>query len=469
MNDSDRDELLELANGYLEKSLSPEQVTDLESRLERDEEARRIYIDFTHDHAALHWEQIPETGEDVADFSDYRPRRFPSLVQTLFAGAIISLLALVLIRPAAKDATFATMERTEAARWESGDLPTSEGARLGAGSLHLVRGLATITFDSGAEVVLEAPAQFRLVDSMRCELASGTAVAEVGESAQGFVIDTPTAKVIDHGTSFAVNVQRGTGETRTEVFEGLVEVELPESGESVELRTGQRSTVAAGGIGGVAEVSEEGTWAPAAPPRLRGPDWKMLSTSDPGGHDGYVWGGKPNDHVSDELLLLKNSLDLAGPHRKAWIRFALGGIAPGAVREAELTLRFVPTGWGLASHLEDSEFEVWGLTDDALDGWSYPEMTWESAPANVADSGTALDPEKTVLLGTFTVPRGIQAGSFGIRGGKLVEFLNADGNREATLVIVRTTAEKRGGGLVHGIASSRHPTLPAPALAVRVE
>lgn len=468
MKETERDELLELANSYLEQSLSADEASRLEAILEGSEEARRCFVDFTHDHAALHWEQIPATNNEIEEFSEYRPRRLPTMWQTLAAAAIISLLALALVKPQPKSGAFATMARTAAARWESGNLPTMDGARLGTGTLKLVRGLATIQFDSGAEVILEAPAELELVDAMNCVLARGTAVAEVSKGAEGFTIKTPTANVIDHGTRFAVNVNPQTGGTQTQVFDGLVEVELPVTGESIELREGQRNFVAGQGLGDVSESLEEATWAPTPALRHRHADWITLTTGDPGSDDAYVWGGEPNDHVSDELLLLKNSKDMKGPHRKSYLRFDLSRIGDREIETAELSLRFVPTGWGLASHLDDSEFRVYGITNDKFDDWSAGMMDWESAPANDLSSGTELLPNTATLLGNFTLSQGIQSGSFGIRGDKLKAFLNSDKNREATLVVVRTTMENHGGGLVHAFASERHSTLPAPTLSVKL-
>ena len=471
MNETKQDELLELAHGYIEKRLSPDELERLENWLETDEEARRIFVDFSHDHALLHWENIPEsadaTSEELDDLADYRPRRLPTLWQTFAAAAIISLLALVLIRPPSDAGTFATMQSTESARWESATLPTSEGARLGAGTLHLVRGLATIVFDSGAEVTMEAPAVLEMTDEMNCTLSKGTAVAEVSEGAEGFTIHTPTVHVVDFGTRFAVNVDPNSGATRTEVFDGLVEVRLPREKKGVRLETGQRTLVGGDGIGQVTEGPEEGTWSSIGSARLRDPRWQQVSTSDGNGKDSYVWGGKPNDHVSEELLLLKNSLDLSGPHRKAYLGFDLSSIEPGTIQQAELVLRFTPTGWGLASHLDSSEFQVWGITKDALDSWKHGELDWDNAPANDRSNGSLLMEAETQLLGEFRIPRGIQSGTFGIRGEQLANFLNQDQNRLASLVVTRKTQENRAGGLVHAFASQRHPFLPGPTLRVK--
>lgn len=470
MNESDTDQILELAHGYIEDSLSPAQLAELEAILSESAGARRLYLDFLHDHATLHWDGVGESGDETFEaFPPLRARRIPTLWQGFAAAALVALLALVLSTPKTRDASFASMKKTEAARWESGTLPTAEGARLGAGDLELIRGLATIVFDSGAEVVLEAPAKLTLVDAMNCVLVRGTVVAEVGPSAEGFTVQTPSARVIDHGTRFAVNVDPGSGATQTQVFDGLVEVEQPETKKRVALRKGQSNFVAGSSLGGVSESPEEGTWAqPEAPtaPKERG--MISLSTAAAGGADAYAWGGRPTDHVSDTLLLLKRGIGERPPHRKAWLRFPLDGIAPGAIASARLELRFTPTGWGLASHLGDSEFTVYGVVDDSLDSWETSSLNWENAPANEIATGNGVESGKVRELGRFTLPRGIQTGSFGIEGESLREFLNADPNRRATFVVVRETTETLGGGLVHAIASSRHPTLPPPTLHLKV-
>jgi len=116
----------------------------------------------------------------------------------------------------------------------------------------------------------------------------------------------------------------------------------------------------------------------------------------------------------------------------------------------------------------DSEFQVYGITDDSFDDWSSETMDWESAPANDLSNGTGLLPETATLLGSFQLPQGIQSGTFGIRGDALKQFLKADSNQRATLVVVRTTMENRGGGIVHAFASARHSGLPAPSLSVKL-
>lgn len=470
MNQEKRDRIQDLAHGQIEKRLSAEEWRELNQCLEADGEARGMYLDLMHDHAALHWSQVGEAGRA----EDRMPgmATFPLRWHGVAAAAVVIILGMLALggfRDQDSAGSFATMIRTDAARWESAGQPTADGSRLGAGRLKLTEGLATLEFDSGAELILEGPAELELIDAMNGILISGTLVAEMPESAWGFTIGTPTANVIDHGTRFAVNVDPGTGETRTEVFDGLVEVALPGGGESVRLATGQRNRVAGRELGGADPSENEGTWAPAMIDEAGGPGRRIITTADRNGEDGYAF-SHPSAHVSDEVLLLKNSSQVrwpeskGGPNRKTWLRFDLAEVPADSWETAELRLWFTPTGWGLASHLPDSVFVVHGIVDDALDAWNHAGLSWESAPANVVERGDAVDGGRTVRLGEFTVPRGVQSGWFGIRSEALGDFLKEDGNRLASLIVVRETAEMEGGGLVHGIASSRHPTLPPPRL-----
>ena len=81
-------------------------------------------------------------------------------------AALLVALAVMIFWPKQDDGTFVTMAETHAAFWESGNLPTADGSRLGKGTLRLAEGMATLKFDSGAEVILEAPATLTLFDSM---------------------------------------------------------------------------------------------------------------------------------------------------------------------------------------------------------------------------------------------------------------------------------------------------------------
>ena len=80
----------------------------------------------------------------------------------------------------------ATIQSCEDAAWES-DLPTTPGSEL-LRFLKLRTGLASIQFRSGANLILEGPAEVNLISPMKTHLVSGMAIVEVPESAIGFVL-----------------------------------------------------------------------------------------------------------------------------------------------------------------------------------------------------------------------------------------------------------------------------------------
>lgn len=467
MKDNDpKNRLFELANAHIENRLDDPQRDELEKLLQTDPAARRMFADILHDHATMYWNQVGASSGEIIEFPEAAVApRSTGWWQSLAAAAAVAIMAIAWNLSHQGPAVFATMEQTRAARWESGALPTAEGARLAAGRLRLAEGLATVRFDSGAEVVLEAPAEIELIDGMNCVLLSGTAVADVPDSAIGFRIRTPSANVVDYGTRFAINVDRNTGATKTHVFEGMVEVEHPDSGKVVRLETGQGNFVAGDRMGLATTGPEEGEWAAGRSLLNRGSDWQVVSTS----RDQYVYSKEIKDHMSDVLLLLKNTSDPNGPSRKTYLGFDISGVDRSRIAEAELILNFVPTGWGLASGVPDSKFSVYGVLPSELDEWTEAGMSWENAPANVAGDGGALVAGQVRKLGSFVLSQGVQHGRFGIRGAELAKFLGEDPNGFVTLVVVRDTEETKSGGLVHGIASHRHPALPAPRLALKVQ
>jgi len=429
--------------------------------LESSAEARRYYRELMELHARLHLEYSGGRGADFMPGSpDGRhgsPRRSrPGL--WIAAAAAVALLAALAWRGTGQDPpSFATLETAHSARWGSGDLPTREGSRLGSGNLRLEEGLAVIRFDSGVELSLEAPAELTLIDAMNCRITDGTAVANVPDSALGFRIGTPSAMVIDHGTRFSVSVDPDTGGTQTQVFEGRVEVENPITGDVITLNTGQRTSVKGLLTGPVTEGFDERFQNRQPQPLPAGPDWMLLKAIK----DAYI--GYPLVTDSEHLLYVKHGE--SDFHRKAYLGFDLSGLHPERIGSAELMLQFEPTGLGLASHVPDSTFAVYGLA--AADRtWDEAKMRPYNAPANIEEAGAGLVADEVRKLGSFVVNQGVQRGRFGIDGETLADYLREHAGSTVTLIVVRETAETASTGLVHGIASHRHPLLPAPTIAI---
>ena len=154
---------------------------------------------------------------------------FPRVVSFFTMAAAVTLLGVLTWSWFSKPEVVVTLVSSEGASWES-SLPTSPGSDLTAGYLNLTSGMATIRFRSGAEVVLETPANLVLETPMRGKLLAGAAVIDVPDEAIGFIMETPDGDAIDHGTLFAVSVDEKESNSAFEVLEGEITVHHPVTG-----------------------------------------------------------------------------------------------------------------------------------------------------------------------------------------------------------------------------------------------
>lgn len=97
-------------------------------------------------------------------------------------------------------------------------------------------GLAKIQFECGAQVLLEGPAELKLLAKDRAECKRGQLSAVVPPQASGFRIDLPETSVIDLGTVFVVKVDEQGSEVQ--VQKGRIAMTEPTLDNAV-LNTGQ--------------------------------------------------------------------------------------------------------------------------------------------------------------------------------------------------------------------------------------
>ncbi len=125
---------------------------------------------------------------------------------------------------ARREARVATVLFAEDCEW-SPVRAVSEGERLSADKLHLMKGLAILRFDGGAEMVLRGETELVLHSATHAKLVRGDVVLRAeGEEAAGFKLDTPSASLLDLGTEFAVKVT-GCEVTELHITEGAVSFE----------------------------------------------------------------------------------------------------------------------------------------------------------------------------------------------------------------------------------------------------
>jgi len=132
--------------------------------------------------------------------------RFSIVTLVISAAAVMLIAALLRFGPAPR-IEVATITNSVDALF-AGSQSSDIGSRLtsGSGSLWLQEGVIEVTFDYGATVTLEAPAQVTINSVENISLHSGRLYAHVPERSKGFMVETPSSRVIDLGTEFGVKV-----------------------------------------------------------------------------------------------------------------------------------------------------------------------------------------------------------------------------------------------------------------------
>lgn len=162
------------------------------------------------------------------------------LVLLLFGGWLLSH-GLFGNRRGATSRAVAMLNRVVNARWNPADPVPRLGAPLEPGRLRLESGLAQIVFYNGARVVVEGPAELRLVSSTDAVLAAGKLTADVPPQARGFRVVSPRLDVTDLGTSFGLHIAGGRSELH--VFEGHVEFRTDHAATNRDLPAGRGAVV----------------------------------------------------------------------------------------------------------------------------------------------------------------------------------------------------------------------------------
>lgn len=103
------------------------------------------------------------------------------------------------VRPA-----LAALVRSLDARWRAGG---DETGYLRKGSHTLSEGLVELKLLNGTQVIIEAPATIELTGINSMGVLDGRAVLTVPRASTGFIVETPTARLIESGNQFSLNRQ----------------------------------------------------------------------------------------------------------------------------------------------------------------------------------------------------------------------------------------------------------------------
>lgn len=101
------------------------------------------------------------------------------------------------------------------------------GARLSKEKISIKGGIVKFEFDSGAELVLEGPAEFVINGKLRTFCQLGKVNVFVPKSAKGFELSTPFLRIVDLGTEFSVLADEYSSDVH--VLSGKVELSRDKS------------------------------------------------------------------------------------------------------------------------------------------------------------------------------------------------------------------------------------------------
>ena len=293
----------ELAEAVADGAATAEQSAELQQLIAKDEELRRRYVlqmqmrarleleladllgDSFPQSPALHTDQPDEVAPSSEATSgpsrqktsfdpEHRstltavycffaqPTQLSLAVAALFIGLLITAMAFMAPpfsrtttehpngNPPAATRVVARLTDLQDAVWFDERRSPPRGAFLLNGRrLELLEGLAEVTFDDGATVVVTGPAELVIDSADACSLDSGRLAGHVPPRAVGFQVGTPAGRIIDRGTRFGAVVTPAQ-ETLIAVFEGAVDVETgaAASPRMQRVSAGQAVRVAAGDI-----------------------------------------------------------------------------------------------------------------------------------------------------------------------------------------------------------------------------
>ncbi|MEI6644500.1 MAG: LamG-like jellyroll fold domain-containing protein [bacterium] len=241
--------LKELIDTLLEERATPEQDAQLEKRLKADPAAREFYVKYMHLHARMLWRYRGES-EHVGTFDEkeepvapvtvpyQEATRFPLRWLALAASVALLLGVGAVLRFQSQGGRqevtgrafvsrpdeVATLVNAVKCLWGTSRQATAVGTRLTCGTVQLVQGLCEIEFDSGARMILEGPSVLEIQSRDRAFLRTGAVTCMVPKKAIGFVVQTPSSRVVDFGTEFGIRAEE-SGASQVHTFTGLVKVE----------------------------------------------------------------------------------------------------------------------------------------------------------------------------------------------------------------------------------------------------
>jgi hypothetical protein len=241
-----------LVQRFVDGQATATEVGRLNERLRRDAEARQWFIelldlDSALTEVSLDWAANEEFGSALSVTPSSREtlsveretspqpsvENKPRLTRgRAAAAACVALLVASAWWWQSPPRVFATVRNI------AGVNELAEGAVIHGERYQIQAGTLNLITVRGAQVVIEAPAEFRFETAQRLRLMQGRLSADVPPSAKGFTVITPTGQAVDLGTKFGVDVPL-RGEAEIHVFQGEVIAQSSAGGKRQSVRDGE--------------------------------------------------------------------------------------------------------------------------------------------------------------------------------------------------------------------------------------
>lgn len=226
------DERLQRIQRYADGIATAEEVAQLQAELRKDAALRQVFLDYVHLDGALGalaagLHGAAEAARTEANVIPVSRRRFRPM---LWLGAAAAAIVVVAIwspgsRGPADRGVDVEIVHSESVQWIA---PAHRNAQVGARfplrTIELASGALNLRL-AASDVLLKlnGPIEARFETPMRLRVVHGRLSADVGPGGIGFTVATDAGEVVDLGTSFGVEAERG-GESRVAVFSGQVKV-----------------------------------------------------------------------------------------------------------------------------------------------------------------------------------------------------------------------------------------------------
>lgn len=210
-----------LIDQWLDKTIDATEMERLNQWIKADQANADHFAQRSHLHSRLFdW---AETQESKVSEIQHHTRRTRLVLKAAAAIAALIIIGTFIVQPSPGELVATLVASPGGALRYQGDL-LSANATIRTGNYELEKGISSILFENGVNVVIEAPAAFDIDSAMRITLNRGRVAANVPPEGIGFEIATPSAQIIDHGTEFAVEVNDDQS-SEVHVFKGEVEVQ----------------------------------------------------------------------------------------------------------------------------------------------------------------------------------------------------------------------------------------------------